>query len=250
MSDPGRFLLVSIHDVSPGRLKDVIGLRNWLAERGVASPTLLVVPHHHRAEPWSAHPGAAGTLRYLASCGDEILLHGLVHQETEPAEAGSLTTRLQARFLTAGEGEFLRLSEADAASRLTCGWSTLESLGLRPAGFVAPAWLYSEGTRRALAARGPVVYEDNLYLCRADGRRLRSPVLALSTRRADRLLLSVLWCEALSHTVARAPVARIALHPPDLHSPLGLEVLGRILGRLLATHRPTSYATAAKALWG
>jgi uncharacterized protein len=244
-----RWLLTAIHDVSPSRLPAVADLRAWLARRGVPRITLLVVPDFHGEEPWEKHPAAAETLRSWARAGDEILLHGLHHREDPPASTGPLGARLQARFLTAGEGEFLRLGQVEAARRLDCGWRRLEALGLQPQGFVAPAWLYSQGARLALGARGPVLYEDNLALRRADGQSACSPVIGLSTRRVDRLILSLLWAELFGRVLRHARVARVALHPPDRGSAPGLSALSRALARLQRTHVPSTYAAAASRLW-
>lgn len=48
------------------------------------------------------------------------------------------------------EGEFYGLDEAEALLRLEAGLEVFDRHGWPVAGFVAPAWLMSEGTRQAL----------------------------------------------------------------------------------------------------
>ena len=57
--------------------------------------------------------------------------------------------------MTAGEGEFLGLDHAEALSRMRRGKALIEdATGRASAGFIAPAWLYSDDARRALADAG------------------------------------------------------------------------------------------------
>ena len=65
--------------------------------------------------------------------------------------------------MTAGEGEFLGLSRADAATRIADGRALIEGVIGRPIdGFVAPAWLYGDGAREALKEAGIPLAEDHL----------------------------------------------------------------------------------------
>lgn len=245
-----RHLLVSIHDVVPHQIDAVATLRHLLRDAGIPRITLLVVPRWHGGEPVSAHPAfVAKVARWVARDGDEVLLHGFHHLEDPPGAPGSLAVRLQAALLTAGEGEFLRLREGEAGRRLADGVAALRSVGLAPQGFVAPAWLYSPGALAALRATGPWLFEDNLALRHTDGLRVRSPVLGLAARRLDRLLLSMLWTEALSRALRFARVVRLGLHPVDATSPLARQVLRRAIARLRRTHTPARYADCARALW-
>lgn len=240
-------LLAAVHDVAPATAQEVIRLRRLLHDCNVRQIALLVVPDWHGRQPLEDHPELVARLQRLAAAGDEILLHGLTHREDPPRRPGSPLLRAQAALRTAGEGEFLRLDRAEAARRIDEGWQRLQALGLPPRGFVAPAWLYSAGTRAALRDR-QLLHEDALHLFFPDGRRIVSPVLGLAARTPARLAVSALYCEALSLILKRSALVRVALHPVDASHPAALRVLERTLRRLGRTHRATSYRAVADRL--
>ncbi|MBO0750451.1 MAG: DUF2334 domain-containing protein, partial [Porphyrobacter sp.] len=145
MPDAGhKRLLVSIHDVGPafkseiGQLADRLG-----AHLGGHRFAMLVVPDHWGMHPLAGDRAFGARLRRWADQGVEMFLHGWFHRDTA-AHAG--LAGFKARHMTAGEGEFLGLSAAEAGSRMAQGKALVEDVIGRPvAGFVAPAWLYGPG---------------------------------------------------------------------------------------------------------
>lgn len=209
-------LLASIHDVGPR----FAGPVDALAERidrhlGGARFAMLVVPDHWDAAPLAADRAYARRLRGWADAGVEMFVHGWSHRDAAPAGFAR-------QHLTAGEGEFAALSRAAALARMTRARAVVEDATGRPAaGFVAPAWLYSDGTRAALADAGFALAEDHFRVWRpADGAVLaRGPVVTWASRSA--------WRRASSRAVAAAArtfltgrrVVRLAVHPGDTTQP-------------------------------
>jgi predicted deacetylase len=68
-------------------------------------------------------------------------------------ERETLRERLITGAYTAGEGEFYDLDYADALERITRARDEFVAAGLRPRGFIAPAWLL--GSRRSAPRRTP-----------------------------------------------------------------------------------------------
>ena len=65
-------------------------------------------------------------------------------------------------FMTAGEGEFLGLSRAEASAGSPTAAALIEDVIGRPiAGFVAPAWLYGDGAHEALRQAAIPIAEDH-----------------------------------------------------------------------------------------
>src|SRR5579864_7740198 len=158
---PRRLLLASIHDVSPRFEAEVDQLVDMVGEHVGDRLAMLVVPNHWGSAPIISGSAFAARLRAWADAGMEIFLHGYFHRDQSGHRGNA--DRLRARFMTAGEGEFLGLSLEDASSRIAEGRSLLENvIGRRIDGFVAPAWLYGDGARAALAACGIPIAEDHL----------------------------------------------------------------------------------------
>lgn len=238
-----RRLLLSIHDVSPRFEGEIDRLRDLLAQRvPLDRVALLVVPDH-----WGTariHPGSAFAhrLRGWAERGAEVFLHGWLHRDVE--RHGSMIARWQARSLTAGEGEFLGLSQADALMRMRDGRRLLEDVtGCAVAGFVAPAWLYGDGAMRALTEAGFELAEDHLGVWNPrTGRKLcAGPVLTWASRSPLRIASSLVAAECLPVLLHRLHTARVGLHPGDTRKPVLLCSIRRSIGRLLRTHRPARY---------
>jgi predicted deacetylase len=215
---PRRLLLASIHDVSPrfetevGRLLEL--LQSHVGER----VAMLVVPNHWGDAPIVPGSPFATRLRSWAEAGIEMFLHGFYHRDMSAhASAGD---RLRARFMTAGEGEFLGLSAADAAMRIEEGRALVEDVIGRPVdGFIAPAWLYGSGALEALRSAAIPIAEDHLRVWSpASGQQLASgPVITWASRTRMRLLSSLAAAAALRH--APLNVLRIGVHPPDIRHP-------------------------------
>lgn len=215
---PTRLLLASIHDVSPRFEGEVDQLVDHLDSHVGKQVAMLVVPNHWGDAPITPGSAFATRLRGWAEEGVEMFLHGFYHRDL--SRHGSAADAFRARFMTAGEGEFLGLSRAEAASRIEQGRALIEDvIGRKIDGFVAPAWLYGSGAIDALQELGIPVAEDHLKVWSpATGRQLaRGPVITWASRTRARLLSSLAAAAALRH--APLKVLRIGVHPPDVRHP-------------------------------
>ena len=238
---PRRLLLASIHDVSPRFESEVDRLLDLLAPHVGKRLAMLVVPNHWGEAPIVRGSPFARRLREWADQGVEMFLHGYFHRDT--AEHGAGRDRLRARFMTAGEGEFLGLSRTEASARIADGRSLLEDvIGRSVDGFVAPAWLYGSGAREALhEARFPIA-EDHLHVWSpATGQQLaKGPVITWASRTQLRLASSLVAAAALR----RAPieVLRIGVHPPDVRHPALMRSIHRTLAIAARRRQPVRYS--------
>lgn len=226
---------VSIHDVSPRYDSEVEHALLLCRARGV-NPALLVVPDLHGQAPLERAPRYVQRLRELSREGCQILLHGLYHR-ADPAPAavagGARRTGigrwLRQRVASAGEAEFGELSLEQAAARLDVGLALFAELGLPVHGFVPPAWILPRRLLPALAER-QIRYTENHFdlIDPVSGRRRASAVMNYATRSRTRLLTSVAYVR-VARALRRALPLRIAIHPPDLRSPLALRETVRLL---------------------
>lgn len=234
-------LLASIHDVSPRSESAFDALHARFAGLGVERPALLVVPDHWGEAPIRPGTAFATRLRTLGDAGHEIFLHGWFHRDT--AEHDGVAS-FKAKHMTAGEGEFLGLSEGEAERRIREGRALLEDILGRPiTGFIAPAWLYGEGAHAALKATGIALAEDHWRVWNpVSGVTLaKSPVITWASRTRMRRWSS-LAVAAVARTVSLPGVMRLAVHPGDATSPALLASISATLSSMLKTHRPGRYA--------
>jgi predicted deacetylase len=223
-----RLLLASIHDVSPRFESEVDELVDLLQRFVGERFAMLVVPNHWGDAPVIAGSPFAGRLRRWAEHGAEIFLHGYFHRDLFAHRGAS--DRLRARFMTAGEGEFLGLTAEDAKARIIEGRTLLEDvIGRGIDGFVAPAWLYGEGARKALFECAVPIAEDHLRVWSPESRLelARGPVITWASRSRARLLSSLFAARALRN--APMKVLRIGVHPPDCRHPALVKSITRTL---------------------
>jgi hypothetical protein len=240
MPEPRR-LLASIHDVSPRFESEVDRLLD-LVQRHVGNRlALLVVPNHWQQSPIVPGSAFARRLQRWAEDGFEIFLHGLYHRDD--CSHGRASSRVRARYMTAGEGEFLGIDQADAAGRIRSGRVLLEDItGKAIAGFVAPAWLYGTGALEALSECEIPIAEDHLRVWSPTARAVlsRSPVITWASRSTGRRLSSLVAAAALR----RLPVRdlRIGVHPGDCSSPSLLKSIERTFETAAASRLPAAYS--------
>lgn len=242
MSHPAdRLLLASIHDVSPRFEGEVDRLIDLLRVHVGTRMAMLVVPNHWGDAPILPGSPFATRLRDWAANGIEMFLHGFYHRD----DAGHAGTgdRLRARFMTAGEGEFLGLSREQAADRLLTGRQLVEGvIGRSIDGFIAPAWLYGRGAMEALHDAKIPLAEDHLSVWSpATGDRLaRGPVITWASRTRLRLLSSLAAAAALRH--APLEVLRIGVHPPDIRHQALVRSIDKTFKSAASTRRVGRYS--------
>ncbi|MFC3174295.1 DUF2334 domain-containing protein [Novosphingobium bradum] len=235
-----KLLLASIHDVGPrfesevDRLVDLLG--GVLGEGRFA---MLVVPDHWGLAPLGEAAAFRARLRGWADQGVEMFVHGWFHKDM--ADHSGLTS-FKARHMTAGEGEFLGLSQDEAARRMADGRALIEdAIGRASAGFIAPAWLYGPGALAALAASDFPLAEDHMKVWdpRSGAVLARGPVVTWASRSVPRQLSS-LAVAALARTAFHGlSVARIAVHPGDTTVPALVDSIGRTFASF-ARRRPAA----------
>ncbi|MDK4805137.1 MAG: polysaccharide deacetylase family protein [Novosphingobium aromaticivorans] len=242
---PRKRLLASIHDVSPRFERQV----DMLAERlsghlGTGRFAMLVIPDHWRGAPIAGNAAFQARLRGWADMGIEMFLHGWAHKDETPATQG--LAGFKGKHMTAGEGEFLNLSHAQAVERMSAGKALVEDILGRPvAGFIAPAWLYGEGAHAALSELGFALAEDHMKVWRpADGMVLaKGPVITWASRSKARIASS-LWFSALARQALPAlRTVRVAVHPGDTTVPALLASIDSTLARFARSHVPSRYAS-------
>jgi predicted deacetylase len=240
-------LLLSIHDVTPRFDATVQSLYDRLCRlTGTDRMAMLVVPDHWGEAPLAKDPRFGAKLRAWADQGVEMFLHGWFHKDDSRHHGAGAS--FKAKHMTAGEGEFLGLSQGEARRRLSDGRALVEDVIGRPiAGFVAPAWLYGEGAKAALRDEGFALAEDHLRVWRpSDGAVLaRGPVISWASRSRPRRLSSLAFA-ALARTVLKPlPVVRIALHPGDARYDSLLESIDATVKSFARSHLPARYGDLA-----
>ena len=238
-----KMLLASIHDVSPRFEAEVDQLADLLSGiLGGPKFAMLVVPDHWSAAPLAQAAGFQRRLRDWADAGVEMFVHGWYHQD-QADHTGAAA--FKARHMTAGEGEFLGLSQAVAAQRMADGKALIEDAIGRPvAGFIAPAWLYGDGARAALAAGGFALAEDHLRVWQpASGTVLAAgPVITWASRSRPRQLSSRLFAGLARHALHSQAVVRAAVHPGDVTVPALLGSIAKTVGAFAARRVAGRYA--------
>jgi hypothetical protein len=235
-----RLLLASIHDVSPRFEGEVDRLLDLLGRHVGSRLAMLVVPNHWGEAPILPGSAFATRLRSWADNGVEMFLHGYFHHD-EASHVGA-ADNLRAKFMTAGEGEFLGLSRADAATRISEGRELIEGvIGRAIDGFVAPAWLYGPGALEALKQAAVPIAEDHFRVWSpASGRDLaKGPVISWASRSRLRLASSLV----AAATLRRAPlnVMRVGVHPPDVRHGALVGSIEKTLRAACAKRRPGRY---------
>jgi uncharacterized protein len=242
-----RLLLASIHDVSPRFESEVDALLNLLRPTVGHRIAMLVVPNHWGEAPIVHGSPFASRLRGWADAGLEIFLHGFTHRDEHRHERPR--DKLRSRLMTAGEGEFLGLSRAEASRRIADGRALLEDIIGQPiAGFVAPAWLYGAAAREALAEAAIAIAEDHLRVWSpATGAQLAyGSVITWASRTHMRLLSSLAAALVLERLPMR--VLRVGVHPPDIRHPTLVRSIERTLRSAARDRTPASYASLWKPL--
>lgn len=233
-----RSVLLVLHDVAPHNWADYQPFVEAVDALGTVPITWLVVPdfHHH-----DALPGDGAFRRLLDSRlakGDELSLHGFYHCDDQPAPRTPKDWFM--RRVYTHEGEFYQLSEAQALQRIRDGIEVFRRNGWPLHGFVAPAWLMSQGTRDALRQLPLSYTSDPQHLYRLpDFSRIDAPGLVWSARSAWRRGLSKVLSDRREHRWQDAPVIRLGLHPVDMRHDFSRRYWFETLQRLLdAGRRP------------
>ncbi len=222
-------IVVSLHDVAPRTQQIASAIVSELSHHGVRVCSLLVVPDYHHEGLFAKHTQFVSWLRGLEADGHEIVIHGYFH-ERPPQTKESLRDKFVTRFYTQNEGEFYDLPYEEALRRITTARDEFRAHGLKPRGFVAPAWLLGEEAERAVCD-AQLEYTTRLRnVCDLRwGNVFPARTLVYSVHSNWRRALSRSWNAALFRLLKPNPLLRISIHPPDYSQPaIWKQILGFI----------------------
>jgi uncharacterized protein len=235
------FLVVSVHDVAPSSQQTVDRMLAEFLRHGVRSCSLLVVPDYHHEGAAVKDSGFIGWLRDLESQGHEIVIHGYFHERPR-RDHETTRDRLLTRFYTKDEGEFYDLGYDEAFRRITAARDEFRAAGLKPRGFIAPAWLLSsEGERAARDAE--MEYTTRLRTVRdlRFGQDFAAQSLVYSVRSQWRRAVSLAWNAGLARFLKSSALLRLSIHPPDYSDPAVWQQVIDLVRAMDESRTPVTY---------
>lgn len=231
-----RSVMLVLHDVAPETWPDYQPFVEAVDQLGDVPMTWLVVPDFHHRNALKHSPAFCRLLERRLAQGDELALHGYYHADDGPLPRGPRDFFM--RRVYTHEGEFYGLDQDQALQRLQAGLEVFHSHGWPVAGFVAPAWLMSEGTRQALRQL-PLRYTStpqHLYRL-PEFTAIDAPGLVWSARSAWRRGLSRVLSDWQIRRWQQANTLRLGLHPVDMRHPSARNYWLETLQSLLAEGR-------------
>ena len=234
-------LVVSLHDITPSNREIAEKILAELARYGVRVCSLLVVPDYHHDDPIKKDAPFLAWLRDLMSEGYEIVIHGYFHERPRRARE-SVWKKFVTQVYTRGEGEFFDLDYDEALRRIVAARDEFRAVGLKPRGFIVPAWLLSTEAERATRDA------EMEYTTRLSGvRDLRvcenfsAKSLVYSVQTGWRRAISRGWNAGLYCLVKHDPLVRVSIHPDDYCHPAIWSQLSRFLKILAQVKTPMTY---------
>ena len=233
-------LVVSLHDVAPPTQQITTTIISELGRHGVRVCSILVVPDYHHQGFFAGHREFVTWLRGLEADGHEIVIHGYFH-ERPPHTEESLCDKLWTRFYTRNEGEFYDLSYEEALRRITTARDEFRAQGLKPRGFIAPAWLLGNEAERAVSD-AQLEYTTRLRtVCDLrSGNIFPTRTLVYSVHNAWRRAVSRSWNAGLFRLLKNKTLLRISIHPHDYSESA---IWGQILDFIAATKTARTVTT-------
>ena len=235
-------LIVSVHDVAPATRAAAERIIAELSHHQVPVCSLLVVPNYHHRGSSMDDRDFVRWLQDLEAQGHEVVIHGYFHER--PRRDGErIREKFLTRFYTNDEGEFYDLDYDEALRRITRARDDFGKAGLRPRGFVAPAWLLGSAAERAAVA-AEMEYTTRLTGVRdlRFGDNFHARTLTYSVRNGWRRVASLVWNGALARQLAGARLARVSIHPSDMDHPEIWQQILRLTDRLIGDRMATTYS--------
>jgi uncharacterized protein len=235
------FLVVSIHDVAPSTQPIVDKIISELTAKGIRHCSLLVVPDYHHQGASMKDRQFVAWLHNLETGGNEIVIHGFFHERPRHARETFLEEFIT-QFYTQGEGEFYDLEYDEAFRRIKTAREEFLAHGLKPRGFVAPAWLLSsEGERAARDAEMEYTTRLRTVHDLRSGETFPARSLVYSVRNGWRRMTSLAWNAALSRALESKPLLRLSIHPPDFSHPTIWRQIVDLIREMDGRRTPTTY---------
>lgn len=235
------FVVVSLHDVAPSTQQIANTIISELAHGGVRVCSLLVVPDYHHEGLFTADRQFVSWLRGLEADGHEIVIHGYFHERPRRAKE-TLRDKFLTRLYTQDEGEFYDLTYDEALRRIVAARDEFRAHGLKPQGFVAPAWLLSEEAERA-ARDAQMEYTTRLRtVCDLrSGEVFPARTLVYSVGNNWRRGISR-TCNAMLFRILReSSLLRISIHPSDHSHPAIWKQIIRLIQGSVESRTATTY---------
>jgi predicted deacetylase len=229
-----------VHDVTPAHLPALRRIYGLLDELRITRYALLVVPDWHGEWPLDRHAAFVEDLLARQAAGAEIFLHGYRHDEA--GFSRTLMQRLRVAGRTAASAEFRIAPLEETARRLDKGLELFSRLGLKPVGFVPPAWLGAPALDHQLRRRNLGLTEGFWVISNLlTGRRLFAPALSWSTAKPWRSRLTAGIAGARAVLERPRGLLRVAIHPPDLEMPVVEQSVRAALWGLTARRQVATY---------
>jgi hypothetical protein len=146
------------------------------------------------------------------------------------------------RFYTQNEGEFYDLTYDEALRRIVAARDELHAHGLKPRGFVAPAWLLGDESERA-ARDAKMEYTTRLRtVCDLrSGNVFPARTLVYSVGNTWRRGVSRVWNATLFPFLKGSSLLRISIHPPDHSHPAIWKQITDFIEGSVGSRTPTTY---------
>jgi uncharacterized protein len=235
------YLVVSLHDVAPSTQPVADKILSELTQKGIRHCSLLVVPDYHHQGASMQDRQFVSWLRNLEATGHEIVIHGYFHERPQRADESSFE-KFVTRFYTQGEGEFYDLGYEESLRRIKMARDEFQAAGLKPRGFVAPAWLLSADGERA-ARDAELEYTTRLRNVRdlRSGETFPARSLVYSVRNGWRRGTSLIWNTALRRALKNTPLLRLSIHPPDYSHPAIWRQIVDLVSEMAPIRTPSTY---------
>jgi predicted deacetylase len=236
------YLVVSLHDVAPSTQMLADKILSELAQRGIRHCSLLVVPNYHHLGASMQDRRFISWLRNLEATGHEIVIHGYFHEHSRRRAAEGFLEKFVTQIYTQGEGEFYDLSYDEAFRRIRSARDEFEAAGLKPRGFVAPAWLLCHEAERA-ARDAEMEYTTRLRTVRdlRSSETFRACSMVYSVRNGWRRATSLAWNAALSRVQRDQSLVRMSIHPPDFSHPAIWRQIVELISKMVPLRMPATY---------
>ncbi len=208
-------LVVSIHDVAPATFERSVRILKILESRSIRA-SMLVIPGYWQDHGPVKNDDFARWLREAECRGHELVQHGTHHVSFRNRRG--LRARI-GRLIGRGCEEFWDITPEEAYERARQGRALLESIGVRPRGFISPAWLSSRGTLGALRSLG---FEYSTSHTRVidlvSSCSLRAVALSQRPGSTSTVVAALLVRFVGLMAVRSNKIVRVAIHPKDLDS--------------------------------